>query len=163
MNEPEFEDQLRSVRPTAPRRAVEDRIAAELGRTATAGTLQAPARSFFSRVLPGLGWSATGAAIGIATMLALGLAPERPSQSKSVMVPLSLAGETTELSEPDMELEHEVLDIEEQGIVNGTDDGPARLVRYESMERRRWSDGTGAVTVLEVPREDLVLIPVSFQ
>jgi hypothetical protein len=163
MNEPEFEEQLRSVRPAAPRRAVEDRIAAEIGRVPTTGTLQPPARSLFTRLLPGLGWSATGAAIGIATMLALGLTHERSAQSSGVTATQASTTETAELAEPDMEFEHEVLDVEEQGIVDGTDNGLARLVRYESMERRRWSDSTGAVTVLEVPREDLVLIPVSFQ
>jgi hypothetical protein len=162
MNEPEFEEQLRAIRPAAPRRAVEDRIAAEIGRVATVGTLQPPARSIFTRLLPGLGWSAAGAAIGIATMLALGLTHERPAQSKQA-TPQAPAATAVELSDSDMELEHEVLDVEEQGIVDGTDAGPSRLVRYESMERRRWSDGKGAVTVLEVPREDLVLIPVSFQ
>lgn len=163
MNEPEFEEQLRAIRPAAPRRAVEDRIAAEIGRVATVGTLQPPARSIFTRLLPGLGWSAAGAAIGIATMLALGLTGERPARSKHEATSQTPAATAVELSDSDMELEHEVLDIEEQGIVDGTDAGPSRLVRYESMERRRWSDGTGAVTVLEVPREDLVLIPVSFQ
>jgi hypothetical protein len=164
MNEPEFEEQLRAIRPAAPRRAVEDRIAAEIGRAPTVGTLQPPARSLLARLLPGLGWSAAGAAIGIATMLALGLTQERlPAQSNSVTSTQASSAEATEIAASDMELEHEVLDVEEQGIVDGTDAGPSRLVRYESMERRRWSDGTGAVTVLEVPREDLVLIPVSFQ
>jgi hypothetical protein len=163
MNEPEFEEQLRSIRPAGPRRAVEDRVAAQVGRVPTTGTLQPAARSLFTRVLPGLGWSITGAVIGIATMLALGLTQERPAQSKSTTAIQASAGEATASPEPDMELEHEVLDVEEQGIVDGSDNGPARLVRYELMERRRWSDGTGAVTVLEVPREDLVLIPVSVQ
>ena len=96
-------------------------------------------------------------------MLALGLTHERPAQSKDDATTHPPDATAIELSESDMELEHEVLNVGEQGIVDGADDGPSRLLRYESMERRRWSDGKGAVTVLEVPREDLVLIPVSFQ
>ena len=164
MNEPEFEEQLRSIRPAAPRRAVEDRIAAEIGRAAaTSGTLPQPAGSFVTRLLPGLGWSAAGAAIGIATMLALGLMREDTSQAKQSQTTPTPAAETADYFEPDFDLEHEIVNVDEQGLVQESDEGLARLVRYESVERRRWSDGKGAVTILEVPREDLVLVPVSFQ
>ena len=164
MNEPEFEEQLRAIRPAAPRRAVEDRIAAEIGRAAaTSGTLPQPAGSFVSRLLPGLGWSTAGAAIGVATMLALGLMREDPSQTKNAQAPHAPAAEAVDYFEPDFDLEHEIVNVDEQGLVQGAEEGLARLVRYESVERRRWSDGQGAVTVLEVPREDLVLVPVTFQ
>ena len=164
MNEPEFEKQLRSIRPSAPRRAVEDRIAAEIGRAAaTSGTLPQPAGSFVTRLLPGLGWSAAGAAIGIATMLALGLMREDSSRLKGAQGAPAPAAETVETFEPAFDLEHEIVNVDEQGLVQESEEGLARLVRYESVERRRWSDGKGAITVLEVPREDLVLVPVSFQ
>jgi hypothetical protein len=36
-------------------------------------------------------------------------------------------------------------------------------MRYQSLERRQWKEKDGAVTVVEVPREDVVLTPVSIQ
>ncbi|MEI9894844.1 MAG: hypothetical protein WDN28_13410 [Chthoniobacter sp.] len=45
-----------------------------------------------------------------------------------------------------------------------TDDGPAREVRYTYLERHAWSNPhTGARVYLEVPREDVYLLPVSLQ
>ena len=45
-----------------------------------------------------------------------------------------------------------------------TDDGPAREVRYTYLERHEWSNPhTGARVYLEVPREDIYLLPVSLQ
>jgi hypothetical protein len=59
-------------------------------------------------------------------------------------------------------IESELLDASDEGIVDHGD-SVARVVRYSSVERRKWTDAKGAVTVVEVPREDVVLLPVSFQ
>ena len=45
-----------------------------------------------------------------------------------------------------------------------TSEGPAREVRYTYRERHEWSNPkTGARVVLEVPREDVYLLPASLQ
>jgi hypothetical protein len=50
------------------------------------------------------------------------------------------------------------------GFFYGDDLAPNRVVRYSSVERRAWADpATGARVEMEVPREDVLLVPVSFQ
>jgi hypothetical protein len=159
MNESEFEQQLRGIKPAGPRRIVEERIAAELAPAPASGTLPLPARSWLNRLLPGLGWSALGAAAGIIAILGFDLNRETAAAPKTLGTP----GEITAAAQPDVELEQELLDVADAGIVDAEADGLARVVRYESLERRRWTDQDGAVTVVELPREDLVFVPVSFQ
>jgi hypothetical protein len=158
MNEPDFEQQLRAIRPAAPRRAVEERIAAELTIAPRAGTLLARRRAWLDRLLPALGWSGVGAAAAITTMLILNL-----NGGSTLPSAQEVAAKVAAAAQADVELEHELLDVAEAGIVDGSTDGLSRVVRYESVERHRWTDEDGAITVLEVPREDLVFVPVSFQ
>jgi hypothetical protein len=158
MNESEFEEQLRAIHPAAPRRAVEERIAAELAVAPAVGTLPRARRSWLERLLPGLGWCAIGATAGIATMLAMDFTHDpRQVDANKIAPQLAAAAEAEE------ELENELLGVADAGLIEGNDDGVARVVRYESLERRRWVGEDGAVTVLEVPREDLVFVPVTFQ
>ena len=63
----------------------------------------------------------------------------------------------------DVELEQQLLEVADEGIVEVSSDGPVRQMRYHSLERRQWKDDDGAITVVEVPREDIVLVPVSIQ
>ena len=44
------------------------------------------------------------------------------------------------------------------------DQEPARLVRYSTLEHHVWTHPrTGARLEVEVPREDIVLIPIAMQ
>lgn len=160
MNEPDFEQQLRAIQPCGPRRVVEERIAAQLTPIPTAATIPPRReRSWFACTLPAFGWSGAGAAIALIAMSALDRDhPRDPAINGESSAP-SLAVSTA----AEMELEQELLDVADGGIVEQSEDGLARVVRYESLERRRWVDADGAITVVEVPREDLVLVPVSFQ
>lgn len=160
MNEPDFEQQLRAIQPCAPRRVVEERIAAELAPIPTTATIPPRReRSWFACILPALGWSGAGAAIALIAMSAL----DRDQRAVPAVNGESSVPSVAITTPAEMELEHELLDVADGGIVEESDDGLARVVRYESLERRRWVDADGAITVVEVPREDLVLVPVSFQ
>ena len=62
------------------------------------------------------------------------------------------------------ETTNELVATQDSEQVVETDDGPAREVRYTYLERHAWSNpSTGARVYLEVPREDVYLIPVSLQ
>jgi hypothetical protein len=134
---------------------LEDRIQAELMSGPRAGTLPAPRRSWLDRILPAIGWSAAGAAAAILIV--------RFSDPKEETPPREVSALLAAAAEAEVELEHELLDVADAGIVEESAEGIARVVRYESLERRRWTGEDGAVTVLEVPREDLVFVPVTFQ
>lgn len=156
MNEPDFEQRLRSIEPAKPRRSLEEKIARDLAPARVTAPLPETRMSWLDRLFGALGWTAAGAAAGIVAMLLVDIGRQRGAASEQ---PASVAV----AEEPDIELEHQLLEVADDGIVQDEEDGLARVVRYESLERRRWTDQTGAVTVVEVPREDLVLIPVSFQ
>jgi hypothetical protein len=155
MNEPDFEEQLRALRPAAPRPALETRIQAELAEHPRAGALPASRRSWSARLLAAIGWSAVGATAAIVAVRLSHIEVKAPAADASAQLAAA--------AEADIELEHELLAVAEEGVVDEPTDGLARVVRYESLERRRWTDQDGAITVLEVPREDLVFVPVSFQ
>ena len=62
------------------------------------------------------------------------------------------------------ETTHELVATQDSEQVVETDDGPAREVHYSYLERHAWSNpSTGARVYLEVPREDVYLVPVSLQ
>jgi hypothetical protein len=158
MNEPEFEKHLRGIRPAQPRHALEERIASDLAPATTVAVLAPSRSSWLERIFPALGWCGLGAAAGIAGMLTVNLSRGNPGKPV-IDAPAELAA----AAEADMELEQEVLTVADGGIVDAAADGVARIVRYESLERRRWTDQHGATTVVELPREDVVFVPVSFQ
>lgn len=162
MNEPDFENELRAIRPAQPRRALENRIAAELAvptsAAATAAILPRPERRRVPNWIAALGWSALGAVIAFFAIHAT----EEPQQSSAASAEPARQ-EAASLEEPEMDFEHEILDVADGGLIEESSAGLARIVRYESLERRRWTEQDGAITVLEVPRQDVVLVPVSFQ
>jgi hypothetical protein len=56
-----------------------------------------------------------------------------------------------------------VVEANDEGIMDEGENGISRRVRVSSVERRSWTEANGAVTFVEVPREDVVALPVSFQ
>jgi hypothetical protein len=103
----------------------------------------------------------------VIVMLALNLAhggsakPKDDLQTKSVSTPSNVApanpvngGES---------LSGDLLEANDEGLVDGGAAGIARRVRYTSVERRSWTDANGAVTLVEIPREDVVALPVTIQ
>jgi hypothetical protein len=154
MNEPDFEEHLRSIRPATPRQGLEQRIAQDLAPVPATGVLPVPKSSWLDRVLSAVGWGALGAAIAVVVMLSLKLSGPANTQGQG-------DAQAAAAGEADMELEHQLLNVADAGVAD--DEGLVRLLRYESLERRRWTDADGALMIVEVPREDLVRVPVSFQ
>jgi hypothetical protein len=58
----------------------------------------------------------------------------------------------------------ELIAAEDGGFVYDEAEEPTRLVRYTTLERHTWTDSsTGAQLQVEVPREDMILMPVAMQ
>jgi hypothetical protein len=158
MNEPDFEQQLRSLHPAPPPPSLEDRVTRDLALTPTSQMVNARRTSWLERMLPGLGWSALGASAAVVAMLALNLT-RGTTDTPRPDLPARLAA----AAEADVELEQQLLEIADEGIVEVSSAGPARQMRYHSVERRQWKGDDGAITVVEIPREEVVLVPVSIQ
>ena len=138
------------IRPSAP----------EAAAASASGQLRTTQRSLLERLLPALGWCAVGAAAMVITMLLLNLREVRNDQPKVT----STNPTTAETGRVKPIATHgEILTASDEGIYESDDQGPARVVRYESVERREWTDDTGAITIVEVPREDVFTVPVAFQ
>jgi hypothetical protein len=168
MNDPEFETHLRGLlRPAAPSAELRQRIRQDLQASVTrpaayAGRLPAPPRGLLHLLLRDFVWACTGAAAAVAVLAML---PSKPTPASSPSAPI----ETAAASSPADTYEHsettnELLSTQDSDQLVETDDGPAREVRYTYLERHAWSNpSTGAEVYLEVPREDVYLLPVSLQ
>lgn len=161
MNDTELEESLRRLAPAAPSAALEERVAAALTRPAggslTAGVLPGRAERLRRSFWPGLLWALSGAAVGCLAMLAI--------------YPANSSSQTTAKTQPapasvfvPAESAREMVSSEEAGTVYDQDNQPSTLMRYTSIERYTWTNpATGALVEVEVPREDVVAVPASYQ
>ncbi|HEY2342200.1 MAG TPA: hypothetical protein VGH90_04175 [Chthoniobacteraceae bacterium] len=160
MNESEFENELRALRPQAPSEALKEAIARDLARPIDGAGVPAlsagPRERPYQSLLTGLCWALGGAAAAVAVMLSIDVA--RGSGSPRNPVPLH-----TEKNIEPPRASRKMVGAEIGGLVYGDDLAPNRVVRYSSVERRTWADPSGARVEMEVPREDVLLVPVSFQ
>ncbi len=139
MNDPEFENKLRGLRPALPSLSLEGRIAAALPQ---------PQPSHFSlsawlgeRLL----WTAGGAVAAWMILVQINPAPIKPAEPSAS--PVASASRVTE--EPTAWLDGGVQ------LIGGNT--PARMLHRKVIERRQSDDGT---VLVQVPREDVILVPV---
>lgn len=168
MNESDFENELRKLRPAAPPPRLEQAIARELETPVTvlkrhehprAGVIIRPKESALPRLLSGLGWAFGGAAVALIATISL---YPLPADQPVAQVPAAIEVEE-DFFEPS-ESSRQLLAAEESDVIYTEEEEPTRVVRYNSMERYVWANpSTGAQVEVEVPREDIVLLPVSFQ
>jgi len=174
MNEPDFEQELRGLKPIRPSRELESKIARELAPVATSRSWStSERRTLLERLLPALGWSVLGAAAAVVAMLSMNLAKgglqaklpignsTEPTAKLATPTPTNSAVAQTGMPASST-VTGDVLEANDEGLFDGVI-GVARRVRYSSVERRSWQDASGAVTMVEVPREDVVVVPVSVQ
>lgn len=168
MNESEFENELRALRPSNPTPEMEEAIRRELrsgpflkevaGDRETARSL--PRESILSQILTGLCWAAGGAT---AAVLALLLFQSQRNSPRSEAPP-ALAAASSANAYQETTATTELLKAEDGGLLYDKNEQPEEVLRYSSMERHAWENPvTGARVEVEVPREDVVLVPVSFQ
>ena len=158
-NEPDFENQLRALRPIAPSPALEENIARQLAARATViqrHEAEGDAPSLFDRIFPGLRWALAGAAAAAAVFLTM----NHFQQQKVVPAGSSAAERDFEA----VEVTRDLVAAEDGGVVYEAEEEPARVVRYTTLERHVWTHPvTGARLEVEIPREDIVLVPIAMQ
>jgi negative regulator of sigma E activity len=159
MNESDLENKLRSITPARPSRSLENRIARDLAPQpihASSGMIARAKPAWLARFLVPLGWAGAGAIAAVVIMQSLDQhSAGNPDASPITPQVAAAAGAG--------DVQHEVLDVADEGILDDATSGPSRVLRYTSLERRQWSDASGAITLVEIPREEVVLVPVTFQ
>jgi len=168
MNESDLEKELRSLLPISPSERLAERIAADLEQVAqsrehekAAGTIERPVKesSWFgwrSLLLPAIGLAA------IAVLLVINHEGKERSRTASTHSESS-TGTAVAMDETPDESVAELIEAKDEGVVYENDQ-PQRQVRMVFLERHTWTNPqTGAVIEFEVPREDIVLMPVAMQ
>jgi hypothetical protein len=166
MNESDLEKELRSLLPTKPSAQLAERIAAELKQPPArvnepaAGLLvRRPKKALFMRPWSILLAGAAAVVIGFFAV-ALWLKPG----STSIASKPETAVTAVALNETPDESVDELIGAQDEGLVYGEGEEPQRQVRMVYLERHTWTNPqTGAVVEFEVPREDIVLMPVAMQ
>ncbi|MGV3533858.1 MAG: hypothetical protein ACO1QR_15930 [Chthoniobacteraceae bacterium] len=172
MNESELEEQLRSLRPAAPSAGLQDVIAREMAHV-TAVTNEAVAsperetESIVTRILHGLPWAIGGAAAAVMVMIASEQPASRAIAEKAPEPRDERVSEEVTAAAREFRAEtpsREILQAVEGDVIFAEQEEPTRLVRVNSLERRTWlNPHTGAQIAVELPREDLLLVPVAYQ
>ncbi len=155
MNEHEIESLLTGLQPRGPSAALTRQVEheLELDRQWMRTPVKSPRQKWFTPVL----WSSLGAAAAVAVMSILpstGATTPQPTYaaiSPPTVMPVSTI--------------REVVGAQDEGIqYNEESRLPEQHVKLVSMERHAWIDPRdGAHITLEMPREDSVVLPVSFQ
>lgn len=157
-NDSDFEEQLKTLSPTVPSNELERMIARALQ-----GRELVPISSS-TRVVRGVTswWRGLACAgIGAAAAVAVVTHFDRTQPATTIASPALAA---TALPFDRAESSSEMLGAEDQGFVYEDGSIPVRQVRYSSVERFTWSNAaTGAQMVVEIPREDVRLLPVAMQ
>ena len=155
-NESDFENQLRALRPITPSPVLAQNIERELAPPRISAEADAP--SLFERLFPGLRWALAGAAGAAAVFLVMNhLQPP-------VVAPAAQTVATADADFEALEVTRDLVATEDGGLVYEDADEPARLMRYTTLERHVWTHPvTGARLEVEIPREDVVLVPIAMQ
>jgi hypothetical protein len=172
MNESDFEAELRQMRPAPVRDAVRMAIEADLKPTAKSPasgvitTMRAANRGYrFLQII-----FRTGLTLGTAALVASAIVGVRlgvSGNSPETGAPLGAAPEIASAAAGSflrVASSRELVDAGDEEILYPDAADPAMRVRLRSIERHAWADmERGAFIAIEVPREDVVLIPVSMQ
>jgi len=154
MNEHELESLLTSLTPARPSAALAQRVDRELEqdmRWALRTTSRSP------RWLSPVMWTSLGAAAAVAIM---SLAQTNVVSTSGPAFALAKSTSIMPVSTI-----REVVDTQDEGIrYNETSRLPEQHMKIVSLERHAWIDPRdGAHITVEMPREDSVVLPVSFQ
>jgi hypothetical protein len=163
MNDSELETQLRALHPSTPSTGLAARIGRELEALPrlcpTAGVVpRSPRTALGLHWLRNLGWAGAGAAAMLAGVLSF------PPAEKTAAHPVSAPSVAEEQAYEPAGASRELLSVKDSDDLIETEDGPVREVRYTYLERLAWAHpATGARLEIELPREDVYLLPVSLQ
>ena len=155
MNDHDLESLLSGLLPRGPSAALSQKVAREL--EADRQWMHTPVRAQTNRWLGSVSWAAAGAAAAVLTMSLFsgtgdaGTTPAFASTPPPAVMPVTTI--------------REIVSAEDEGIhYNASSRLPEQRVRLMSVERHAWTDPRdGAHIILEQPREESVVLPVSFQ
>ena len=152
MNDHDIESLLTSLSPARPSAALAKSVDREL--ESDLSWARAPRRKVPGWLPPVL-WSSLGAAAAVLLMTAMPALMVSPGGSAVSQAPSVMPVSTI----------REVVDAQDEGIrYNDISRLPEQHVKLVSMERHAWIDPRdGARITVEMPREDSVVLPVSFQ
>ena len=169
MNEFDFENELRALAPAGPSAELGERIARDL--QAARGGLRAGViapdrpRNLLARIFPPVGWIVTGATAALLAVTAFRAHEVTTSGSKNPSPEIvSMSAETKPADLGEIETSRELVTATEEDLLLDPDEEPARRVRFTFIERHAWTDPeTGDRVEVEIPREDVLLVPVAMQ
>lgn len=152
LNDAQLETLLRGLAPAAVPPALTHRVDAELQLDLDwLGTSHRPRRTV--RWLTAISWAAMGAAAAVAVMSAIPPQPRTPTftvNTPPAVLPVSTIREWE--------------DIQNDGIHYSAERLPEQHVTLFARERQTWIDPRdGAEMTVEYPREQKLVLPVSFQ
>jgi hypothetical protein len=163
MNESDVEKELRLLTPMKPSAQLANRIAADLNRPDA--RIQQPASGLLTRSKPfARPWFLVlvGVTTAVAALMAI-VWSMKPSP-EAIVGGMERSVEVAVLSETPDRSETELIETQDEGVIYDDTDEPQRQVRMVYLERHTWTNPrTGAVVEFEVPREDIVLMPVAMQ
>ena len=178
MNESDLEQELRKLVPVRPGDRLFQAIENELGTMAS--VVVAAPRVLERRVdhqlqeeagwhwvwsfLRGLSWAGVGAAAAVAIMMSHVNQRTTLASSTEQTVNVSAAAEDAAPVQRE-EMVNEFVSAADEGLVIDEEAGEAqRRVRFSFIERHFWTNPeTGAVIEFEVPRDDVLTMPIAMQ
>lgn len=154
MNDNDLESLLTGLTPRAPSVEMRQRVAAEM--ELDRQWMRAPVRHRATWRMPAF-WASVGAAAAVLVMTVM-----QPAATSS---PVSIARVSAPQSVMPVSTIREMVDAQDEGIqYNQESQLPEQHVKLVSVERHAWIDPRdGAHITVEMPREDSVILPVSFQ
>lgn len=170
MSEFEFEHELRRTQPAQVSDALRRAVTADMALS------ESPSQKVASGVLR-RGHAVNGAsrfffriafALGAAALLACAIVGLRPGMDdtsfKNVGARVMPSNTAAAAALTPVESSRQLIDAGDEEFLFPESQEPALRVRLRSVERHAWADAQGgALIAVEVPREDIVLIPVSMQ
>ena len=162
MNESEIEKALRAHSPRRPSDALARRIEAALSAPAEAAESypDIARQSAWWPFFRSAGWAAAGAAAAVAVLFIIG-EPFPPREAKDL---IDSAPEAAAVEFQAAESATELVSASAEELIYRDTAPPAQRVRITFLERHAWRNpATGAFIEMEVPREDVRLIPVAMQ
>lgn len=162
MNDNEIESLMRSLRPRAASPQLEGRVERELVlgtnlRVIDGNAAAKPAIRWWQPVA----WAGLGAA---AAVFVMSLTPAMRTQSSSETLTSAAPVDVSKSQPIPVNSTREWIDAADQGVQFNEQQLPERHLRVVSVERHEWIDPRdGARIAVELPHEDTVVLPVSFQ
>lgn len=163
MNDNEIETLMRSLQPRAASPQLESRVERELvlGTRLRVIDGNAAAKRTPVRWWQPVAWAGLGAA---AAVLVMSLTPAAPTGGSANQIAATQPVDVSRSQPIPVNSTREWLDAADQGVQFNDQKLPERHLRVVSLERHEWVDPRdGARIAVELPHEDTVVLPVSFQ